>query len=155
MDKYLLIQGKKKNPGNIEFPGFLRFLPAQSALAELRGTAGGLEAVLFTFLHPRIAGQETGFLQGSTEIRIRLAKSTADAMPDGTGLTRQAAAIHVDQDIKSVAAGKNQRLPNGHLKRLQSEILINIALVNGDLPITGNQSDAGNGLLPTANCAIS
>ena len=41
------------------FRAFSRVDWSRSALAELRGAAGGFEAVLLALLHPGVAGQET------------------------------------------------------------------------------------------------
>ena len=46
--------------------GFLSCFELKSALAELRSTTGGFEAVLLTLLHTRIAGQEASLLQHRT-----------------------------------------------------------------------------------------
>ena len=125
-----------------------------SALAELRSFPGSLQAVLLAFLHTRVTGQESGFLQRGSQIRIRFAQSAADSVANSAGLTGQASTVHIDHHIKTGSAGQNQGLPNGHLQSLKSEILINITFIDHYFSVTGNKTDAGNGLLAAADSAV-
>ena len=49
-------------------PGFLGILKSRSALAELRSTSRCFETVLLSFLHSRVASEETGLLQRGAEV---------------------------------------------------------------------------------------
>ena len=66
-----------------------------SALAELGRATSSLQAVLLTFLHTRIAGEEASFLQGSTQFRISLAQGTGNAVTNRAGLTGHTAAADI------------------------------------------------------------
>ena len=135
-------------------PGFLGILKSRSALAELGSTTGCFETVLLTFLHTRIAGEEASLLQGSTQFRISLAQGTRDAVTNCAGLTGHTTAADIHQHVERGRAGQRQGLTNGHLEGLQTEVVINITLVDGHFAITGDQADAGNSLLAAANSAV-
>ena len=55
----------------------------ESALAELRGAAGGLEAVLLALLHSGVAGEEAGGLEGGAVVLIDDDQGAGDAVADG------------------------------------------------------------------------
>ena len=126
----------------------------ESALAELGRPAGSLQTVLLAFLHTRIAGQQAGFLQGAAHFGISLAQGTADAVTDRAGLAGQTAAADVDHDVKITDIGQVHGLANRHLQGFKSEIIVDIALVDHDFAIAGNQADAGNGFFATANSTV-
>jgi len=122
------------------------------ALGELGRTTGGLQTVLLALLHTRIAGHEASLLQGFTQFRVRLAQSAADTMTDRASLARKATAANVHQHIEAAAhVGENEGLTNGHLQGFQTEIIINIALVDHNLAIAGHETYAGNRRLAAAN----
>ena len=70
--------GYRKSPENSVFPSFLAFLSCRLALGELRCTTGGLQTVLLTFLHTRIAGQEASLLQDCTVLIALLQQGAAE-----------------------------------------------------------------------------
>ena len=72
-------------------------------------------------------------------------------MADGAGLTGAAAANHVDNDVKlALGLGENQRSVDQQLEGLQTEVIVNVAAVDGDLAGAIVHADAGNGMLTTA-----
>ena len=72
---------------------------SKSAFAELRCATSGLQTVLLTLLHTRIAGQEASLLQDSAVLIALLQESAAQAVADRTSLTSNAAAVDADDDI--------------------------------------------------------
>ena len=82
----------------------------KSALAELGSAAGSLQAVLLTFLHTRIAGQEASLLQDSAVLIALLQQGTAQAVADSASLTGNTAAGNADDDvILALQAQQDQR----------------------------------------------
>ena len=79
--------------------GFLSCFELKSALAELRSTTGGFEAVLLTLLHTRIAGQEASLLQHRTVLVALLQQGAAQAVTDSASLTGNTAAGNADDDV--------------------------------------------------------
>ena len=71
----------------------------KSALAELRSTTGGLQTVLLTLLHTRIAGEQTGSLQGGTVLLVGQQQGAGHTVTDGAGLAGHAAAGDGSNDI--------------------------------------------------------
>ena len=69
------------------------------ALAELRSATSGLQTVLLTFLHTRIAGEEASLLEALTKIGVGLDQRAADAVTDSASLTGQTATVHIDDDV--------------------------------------------------------
>ena len=62
------ISGIEKARKMAYFRAFLALLSCRLSLAELRSATSGLEAVLLSFLHSRVTGEETGLLQRSAEV---------------------------------------------------------------------------------------
>ena len=69
------ISGIEKARKMAYFRAFLALLSCRLSLAELRSATSGFEAVLLTFLHTRIASQESSLLQGRTQVLIVLQQS--------------------------------------------------------------------------------
>ena len=72
------------------------------SLGELRRAAGSLQAVLLSFLHSGVAGQEAGGLQLSTVLGVDLQQGAGNAVTDGAGLTGHAAALDGADNINAV-----------------------------------------------------
>ncbi len=122
------------------------------SLGELRSTPCSLEAVLFTLFHARIAGEETCFFERSTEILgIILQERSRNAVTDCAGLAGNAAAGYAADNIKLFAGlGENQGLANDELQGFKAEIIIDIAVVDGDFAGALIKSYAGNGAFSSA-----
>src|SRR5205823_13455745 len=89
------------------------------SLRELEPLAHSRTAVLLPLDHARVARQEPRLLQGRPEVRVQFGERPADAVPDGAGLSRQAAAadVHVDVDLADLL-DHFERLLENHLARL-------------------------------------
>ena len=140
---------KGKTPETVEIPGFWAIL----ALAELRRSARGLQAVLLALLHAGIAGQEPGLLQQGAVLGVHQQQSAADAVAQGAGLAGHAAALDGGNDVHlAQGIGGVQGLTDDHLQGLQAEVLVDIAAVDGDAAgAVGEQVHAGHGGLTTAS----
>ena len=117
----------------------------ESALAELRSTTCGFEAVLFTLFHSRVAGQEACSLQGSAEVLIQEKESSCNAVTDSAGLAGNAAACNLCFNINlAQGTGGNQGLTNDELKGFKAEVIVNVSAIDGDHAGTvGNEVNAG------------
>ena len=127
-----------------------------SALGELGSATGGLQTVFLTLLHTRIAGQEAGLLQDGAVLGVHQQQGAADAVTQGAGLTGNAAAFHGSNDIHlAQGIGGGQGLTDDHLQGLQTEVLVDIAAVDGDIAGTVlKQMHAGNGGLAAAGAVL-
>ena len=124
----------------------------KSALAELRCTTSSLQTVLLTFLHTRIAGQEASLLQSRTVLVALLQQGAAQAVADSASLTGNTAAGNADDDvILALQAQQDQRRTNDQLQGLQTEVVVDITIVDGDLTGAGVNANAGNGILTTTS----
>ena len=77
------------------------------SLGELRSATGSLEAVFLTLFHTRIAGEEAGFFQNGAQLLVVLQQCSGNAVTDSTGLSGDAAAANVADNVK-VAVGVGQ-----------------------------------------------
>ncbi len=105
------------------------------SLGELRRATGSLEAVLLAFLHTRVAGEETSLLQhGAQVLAVILQQGAGHAVADSAGLAGDAAAGHAADNVELlVGAGEGQGLTDNKLQRVQTEIIVNISVVDRDL----------------------
>ena len=123
-----------------------------SALAELGRATSSLQAVLLTFLHTRIAGQEASLLQNRTVLLVLLQQSAAQAVTDSASLTGNTAAGNADDDIVlALQAQQDQRRTDDQLQGLQTKVVVDITIVDGDLASAGVNANAGNGILTTTS----
>ena len=58
-----------------------------------------LQTWLTTFLHPRVTGQETGLLEGVTEVRVNAEQGTGNPVANSAGLTRESTTIDVGDNV--------------------------------------------------------
>ena len=76
-------------------------------------------------------------------------------MTDRAGLAGKATAIHVDQHIvAALQIGERQRLTNGHLQGLQTEVVVDIAAIDDHLAVARNEANTSNGLFAAADRLI-
>ena len=125
---------------------------SRSALGELGRAAGGLEAVLLSFLHSGVAGQKTGGFQRRTELRVQRQQRAGNAMTDGAGLAGNAAACYGADDIHFPhGVGGNQGLTNKQLQGIQTKIIVDFPAVddNGAGAVFIN-TNPGNGAFPSS-----
>ena len=147
----MVIAFENGKPRNHAVSGVLNVL-IRLALAELGSATGSLEAVLLTLLHTRIAGQETGGLEGGTVLGVDLQQSAGNAVTDSAGLAGHTAAgdggldVHLAQGI-----GGGQRLTHDELQGLQAKVIVDVPAVDGDSAgAVGEEMHAGHGGLPAA-----
>ena len=124
------------------------------SLGELRCTAGAFETVLFAFLHTRVAGQEACLLEDRTKGFVILQKRSRKTVADGAGLAGHAAAGDAADDIELVGQfGQGEGLTNDELEGVKTEIIVDVAIIDGDLAGALIQSYASDGGLSPA-CAV-
>ena len=116
------------------------------SLGELGSPAGGLETVLLALLHSGVAGEEAGLLQDGAVVLAGQQQGAGDAVAQSARLTADAAALDGGNDVHlALAGGGHQGLTDDHLQSLQTEILVNIAAVDGDgAGAAGIDLDAGD-----------
>ena len=107
-----------------------------------------------TFLRSTMRGsrvRKPAFLRLSR--RSGLALISARLMPWRiAGLPAQTAATYIHQNVHVAAGlGQFQGLTNRHLEGFQTEILVQIALVDQNLTVAGDQTDTGDGRLTTSH----
>lgn len=121
------------------------------ALGELEALAGALLAVLLAFVRARIARKETKFLQLRTKFAIELQQRTRNTQPGGFCLTRKATAVGKDEDIKLVGRlGGEQGLPHDGAGRFRVEVVLEGAVIDGNVALTRTQENASCGGFPAA-----
>ena len=134
------------------FRAFLALLSCRLALAELRCATSGFEAVLLTLLHTRIAGQEASLLQNRTILIALLQQGAGQAVADSASLAGNTAAGNADDDVVlALQAQQDQRRADDQLQGLQTEVVVDITIVDGDLAGAGVNANAGNGILTTTS----
>ena len=120
-----VILGIEKARKMAYFRAFLALLSCRLSLAELRSATSGFEAVLLTFLHTRIAGQEASLLQDRTVLLVLLQQSAAQAVTDSASLTGNTAAGNADDDVVlALQAQQDQRRTDDQLQGLQTKVAV-------------------------------
>ena len=95
--------------------------------------------------------EETGLLETLAQVGVSLDQRAADTMTDRAGLAAQTTAADVHQNVHVAAGlGQFQGLANRHFEGFQTEILVQITLVDHDLTVAGDQTDTGDGRLTTS-----
>lgn len=140
---------ENKNPETVEVSGFLR---SRLSFAELGCASCGFETVLLAFLHSGVTGEEAGGLQGGAIALIHAQQGAGDAVTDGAGLSGDAAAadggfdVHLADQTNGV-----QRLTDDELQGLKTEVIVDVAAVNGDgAGSAGEEMYAGHGRFSAA-----
>src|SRR5438270_8840126 len=96
-----------------------------SALRVLRRLTRFLQSVLAPLLHARVAGQEAFFLEVPAERRVGLDQRARDAVPHGTRLAADPAAVDRGDHVVAVDRVRQpQRLGHDHLKRRPREVVL-------------------------------
>ena len=73
-------------------------------------------------------------------------------MTDGTGLAGVTAALDVHDHVETAGGiGQSQGLTHLHLQGFVAEIIVDATLVNGDIALTGDQTNASDRLFSPAN----
>src|SRR5262249_11513752 len=85
-------------------------------LAELEPGARTALSVFLAFLHPRVARQEAFLLELLAQLRVVLGQGSRDAVANGSGLSRRAAAGDRDVDVELLGRlARQERLLDDHL----------------------------------------
>src|SRR5215212_7030885 len=69
------------------------------ALRELRALPGLLQAGLLALLDARVAREEAAALELGAKVRVGVDQRARNAVPQGAGLSRDAAAVHAGHDV--------------------------------------------------------
>ena len=121
------------------------------SLGELRCTAGAFETVFLSFLHSRVAGQEASLLEHRTKGFVILQKRSCKTVTDRAGLTGHAAAGDAADDVELVVQfGHVEGLTNDELQRVETEVIVDISVVDRDLAGAGIDTNARDGFLSAA-----
>lgn len=113
-----------------------------------------MQAVLFTLLSARVTREIACSLERGLICLVRNNESASDTVTDSSRLTRKAAAAYIDYHIeRRCGAGKLQGLLDDELESVETEVLVQAPLVDGDSAVAfGEKSYAGDSFLPAA-CA--
>src|SRR5690606_25702602 len=129
--------------------------PGASALGELGGAAGLVQADLLALDLAGVAGHEAGLAQVGLQRLVVLDQRAGDAQADRTGLAGGAAAGGGDDDVELVGRlGQLERLAHDHARGLTAEELVQRTAVDGDVARTLAQEHAGGGRLATAGAVV-
>ena len=124
------------------------------SLRELGSTACGFEAVLLSFLHTGVTGEESCLLEGGTVGCVCLKQSLCNAVTDGACLSGESSAVYAADDVElTESVGNGEGLVNDELESFETEILVNILTVDVDNAGSGNDADTSNGLF-SSSCSV-
>ena len=108
--------------------------------------------ILLSFLHTRVSGEESCSLESGTVVLISGDESTSYTVTDSACLTGDTTTVYVSNDVELAgSAGYAEGLVDDELKGLETEVLIDVLTVNGDLTVTGIYSYTSNGLLSSTS----
>jgi hypothetical protein len=117
-------------------------------LGVLGGLSGPLQPVLLALFHPRVAGQQAGFLQHGTEVRVELEECARDAVRDSAGLAARTATDHLDADVELALQARDAKRRQGcHLKHAATEIGERVLVVDRDPSLAWLQAHTRDGVL--------
>ena len=90
--------------------------------------------------------------ENGADICILEAQGAGQAVADSASLAGNTAAGNADDDIVlALQAQQDQRRTDDQLQGLQTEVVIDITIVDGDLAGAGVNANAGNGILTTTS----
>ena len=136
------------------FRAFLALLSCRLSLAELRCATSCFETVFLALLHTRIAREEAGLLQDGAILGVDQQQGAGHAVTQSAGLTGHAAALDGGNDVDLAELLRSgEGLTDDHLQGLETEILVDVAAVDGDSAgAVLEEANAGDGGLSTAFC---
>src|SRR5262249_16063759 len=101
-------------------------------------------AVFLTFLHSRIASEESSPFQSLSQFSAVVTKCTGDAVLNSTCLTAHTAACNINNDIEFPSRLRNvERLLRHHSVNRIEEVLFDRLFVDGHLSRSRTQKHAG------------
>src|SRR5687768_1722987 len=111
-------------------------------LAELEALARPRLTVLLAYLLARVAGEQARRLQPLAQLVVEPKEGARDAMADGAGLARRAAAFHGHLDVEFLRRlGQQQRLLDDHPQDVVGEVAVEGLAVDRDVAAPGAQED--------------
>ena len=127
-----------------------------SALRELGCLARLMQTIFLTLFLARIAAEEPCLLEGgAVGFAVADAERAGDAVADGARLTGHAAAVDIDDDIELIlGADCLEGLVDDEAHGVEGEVILEGALVDGDVALAGEQADALDGGLPSAGAEV-
>ena len=121
------------------------------SLGELACATSCFETVFLSFLHTRVSCEETCLLESSAVCVVSEEKSSRNAVTDSACLTGDTAALNVSYDIELAGSVCNaEGLVDDELQCFKSEVIVNVASVNGDFAGSGVKSYASYRALSSA-----
>jgi hypothetical protein len=115
--------------------------PAEKVAASSAGATG-----LLPFLHPRIAGEQSVFLELGTQRVVEFEQGARDGQAGGTGLAVDSAAGCFDRNVDALlASAQFERAEDGGLQAGGGKVVVELAAVDFDFAGAGFQTDAGDG----------
>src|SRR3990167_2463796 len=126
-----------------------------SALGVLRPFARLVKTHFFPLDCARIAGQESGLTQHRAQTLVVFHQRTRQTMTNRARLTEAAAAAHGSADIEFADRLSDlQRLPYDHARHFATKIIVDSAVIDGDITGTRGNEDTRCGGLAAAGSVI-
>ena len=98
-----------------------------------------MQTSLLAFHDAGVAGQEASLLQHRTVLVALLQQGAAQAVTDSASLTGNTAAGNADDDvILALQAQQDQRRTDDQLQGLQTKVVVDVTIVDGDLAGAGS-----------------
>ena len=122
------------------------------SLGELGCATCSLQAVLLSFLHSGVAGQETCSLQSGTDLGVQQSQSTGNAVTDCASLAGNTAASNSNNNVNLAnQVRSDQGLTDNQLQGVQTKVIVDVAAIDGDhAGAVLVNANTGNGGLTTA-----
>ena len=127
-----------------------------SAFRELRCLARLVQTILLALFLSGIALEIAClFENGAIGFLVADAEGAGDAVTDRARLSGHAAAVHVDDDVELVGRGHSLKgLIDDKTHGVEGEVVLEGALVDGDVALAGHKTDTGDGGLSPAGAEI-
>src|SRR5436305_382078 len=123
------------------------------ALGELEPLPRARTPILLALHRPRIAREEARLLQRRAEVCVQLRQRPRDAVPYRARLAGESSAADVDDDVDLAELLDHlERLLQDHLAGLAAEVVVEGALVDGELARAGLEAHARDRFLAAAGC---
>ena len=125
------------------------------SLGELWCSSSALKTVFLTLFHSWVTSQEASLLQDWAKVlAVILKQRSGNAVTNRACLTSYATACYTANNVELlVSLGQSQWLANDQLQCFETEIIVNISVIDGYLTGTLVQSYTGNRALSSA-CAV-
>ncbi len=121
------------------------------SLGELGCTTSALETVLLSLLHTRIAAQEPCCLKSCTVVGVSLKKCASKTVADSACLTGDTATGNGGDDIELAGGARHaEGLVYDELQGFKTEVIVNVAAVDGNDASARNDANTSNGFLSSA-----